>query len=55
MMQENRPLKKFMRRMLPVLGMLAVGYALVYANSTSTNVAESRYWIDQSARPGMAN
>jgi hypothetical protein len=48
-------LKKFLRRMLPVLGMLAVGYALVYANSTSSNVAESRYWIDEVARSGMAS
>jgi hypothetical protein len=55
MMQENIPLKKFLRRMLPVvvLGMLAVGYALVYT-STAAN-ANSRYWIDETKQSSPVN
>jgi hypothetical protein len=55
MMQESHLLKTLLCRILPVLGMLAVGYVLVQANSASTNLAESRYWIDRIAQSGLAN
>ncbi|SMC71109.1 hypothetical protein [Lentzea albidocapillata] len=50
-MQEYNQLKKVLRRLLPMSGMLAVVVALVYTNPLSAIVA-SRFWINMIEQSG---